>query len=94
MRCPKCDTLIAHGAKFCPSCGAKAPKRDGPPLAAGAHPADAPVPRTGKIMIASGGAGLLILGAGIALRTPWLMIAGGAVMLLVILCLFVGDFIF
>jgi hypothetical protein len=94
MRCRYCDITLAQGAKYCPSCGRKARRQDGPPFAADAHPADAPLPRQGKIMIALGGAGLLALGAGIAVRTPWLMIAGGGLMLLVLLLLFVGDFIF
>lgn len=78
MRCRTCSTVIPHHARFCPKCGGA--KESGDPLklprAPGAHPSRAPIPRVGKLFIASLVAGLALVGTGIGMGVGSTLIAG------------------
>jgi len=93
MRCNQCTTVIPHGAKFCPKCGTRAqqvgPAK--PPMAAGALPSKGPIPRVGKLFIASLFVGLVLLALGIADANPLFLYAGGGILAVVAMGLIVGH---
>ena len=95
MRCPKCDTVIAHHAKFCPKCGERSPESGSVdlPRAADALPADAPLPRQGKVFLILMALAAGALALGIAGRMMPMIYVGAGMIVLLVLVLLLGDLI-
>ena len=93
MRCTICTTVVPHHAAYCPKCGGPAPKPVAPPMAAGAHPSTAPIPRTGKAFILVTLLAIALLIAGFAMGNAKLLTVGGALIALIILAAVIGDHI-
>lgn len=97
MRCPICQTVIPHHARYCPKCGLRPDGRSatsGPPLAPNAHPSKAPIPRAGKAVIALGLLGAILLGLGLTQGLGMLTLVGGVVIVALAVFLVVGDTLF
>jgi hypothetical protein len=96
VRCPKCDTVIPHHAKYCPTCGERSPDAAASvdlPRAAGALPSGAPLPRQGKVFLALIAAALVVLGIGVAGKFAVMIYVGVALVVLLVLVLLLGDMI-
>lgn len=95
MRCPKCETLIPHHAKFCPKCGEPSgrPASIDLPRAPDALPSKGPLPRQGKVFLMLLVLGIGLLGLGAAGRMTPLLYIGAAMVALMVLVLLVGDLI-
>jgi hypothetical protein len=92
MRCENCSTVIPHEARFCPRCGN--PASDDPtqlPMAAGAHPSSAPIPKSGKLFITCAVLGTIFLTIGLTERISILTLLGGTLLGIVALVLIVGH---
>ena len=93
--CPNCGSKyydLNHSPIICPKCGTRAadvPLR--PPLAAGAHPAKAPIPRIGKIFIAAVLLGILLIAAGFLGHNVKLAYAGVGLLGTFVLITLAGD---
>jgi uncharacterized membrane protein YvbJ len=95
VRCPKCDTVIPHHAKFCPKCGEKSPDSGSfdLPRAADALPSKGPLPRQGKVFLALVALALVALGIGIAGKMALMIYVGAGLVVLLVLVLLLGDLI-
>jgi hypothetical protein len=97
MRCSICNTVIPHHARYCSKCGLRVTlghRPDQPPMARNAHPSRAPIPRVGKAFAALGVLGVLLLVFGVSDGVGLFTIAGGVILGLLALILFVGDHLF
>ena len=96
VRCPKCDTVIPHHAKYCPKCGERSPDAAASvdlPRAADALPSSGPLPRQGKVFLALIALALLALGFGVAAKFALMIYVGAALVVLLVLILLLGDLI-
>ncbi len=92
MRCQNCSTVIPHHAKYCPKCGVRAVEESSKlPVAPGAHPPKAPIPRAGKLFIVFALLGIGLAALGIAGGMSEFTYAGAAVLAVVALVLVVGH---
>ena len=95
MRCPACDTVIPHHAKYCPKCGGRSPRPGSVdlPRAADALPSTGPLPRQGKVFLFLMALAAGALALGVAGRMTPLIFVGAGLVALLVLVLLLGDLI-
>jgi len=92
LRCPSCSTPVPTQGRYCPKCGQLAKTAPYPPsIAPNAHPATAPLPRSGKFFLTG-----ILVGVGLAvagLMTPNLLLTciGAGIVGVLLLTVITGD---